>query len=106
MKRLSSFLISALLALGTSNAALAYSGEYFVTCNLDPYGDNFLSLRTCGSSRCPEIARLGPDTFMISTDPYGERGWRQVIVLNSLQDQSYSGPRGWVYSKYICAVRY
>lgn len=106
MKLLSSLLIATLLALGASNAALAYSGEYFVTCNLDPYDDNFLALRACGSTRCPEIARLGPDTFMISTEPYGERGWREVIVLRNLQDQSYSGPRGWVYSKYICPVRH
>lgn len=94
------------LAIGLPGSAHAFSGEYFITCNLNPYGDNFLSLRTCGSTRCPEIARLGPNTFLIATQPYAVQGWREVIVLNGLQDQSYSGPRGWVYTRYICAVRY
>ncbi len=41
---------------------------------------------------------------MVSLEPYAVKGWREVIVLRSLQDQSYSGPRGWVYSKYICSA--
>ena len=99
-------LAAGLMASAFSAPAFAYSGEYFVTCNLNPQGDNFLALRTCGSSKCRMKRKLGPGTFMISTDPFAERGWRHVIVLRSLQDQSYSGPTGWVYSKYICEVRY
>ncbi|WP_417671201.1 hypothetical protein [Roseibium sp.] len=96
----------AVTTLGWAGAANAYSGEYFVTCNLNPQGDNFLALRTCGSSKCRMTHKLGPGTFMLSLEPYAVKGWREVIVLRSLQDQSYSGPRGWVYSKYICEMRY
>mgnify|MGYP000159151380 CR=1 FL=1 len=106
MKILQMILFALTIALGWSGSALAYSGEYFVTCNLNPQGDNFLALRTCGSSKCPMTHKLGPGTFMLSMEPYAVKGWREVIVLRSLQDQSYSGPHGWVYSRYICEVRY
>ncbi len=99
-------LTTTLTALCWASSANAYSGEYFVTCNLNPQGDNFLALRSCGSSKCRMMRKLGPGTFMVSLEPYAVKGWREVIVLRSLQDQSYSGPRGWVYSKYICEVRY
>lgn len=94
------------MAFGFAGSVLAYSGEHYVTCNLNPRGDNFLALRTCGSTKCRMTHKLGPGTFMLSVDPFAVRGWRQVIVLRSLQDQSYSGPTGWVYSKYICEIRY
>ena len=86
--------------------ALSYSGEDFVVCRLNPNGDNYLSLRTCGSTKCREIRRLGPGTFLISLEPYAVRRWREVIVKRHAQDESYSGPKGWVYSKYICQIRY
>ena len=98
---------AALLALAVSAPALhAYSGEHYVTCNLNPNGDNFLALRTCGSSKCPMIMKLAPDTFLISMEPNAQSRWREVIVLKGLQDENYSGPSGWVYDKYICGVSY
>ncbi|WP_319518192.1 hypothetical protein [uncultured Martelella sp.] len=83
----------------------AYSGEVYAVCHLDPQGDNYLSLRSCGSSKCNEIARLGPGTFVLTLEPYDTRGWREVMVMRSLSEaDNPSGPMGWVYGKYICHV--
>ena len=90
----------------TASVAVAYSGENYVVCNLNPDGDNFLALRTCGSSKCAMTQKLAPDTFLLTMNPTAEEHWREVIVLKGLQDDSYSGPSGWVYDKYICAVNY
>ncbi len=90
----------------TAPAIWAYSGENYVVCNLNPNGDNFLALRTCGSSKCDMTHKLGPDTFLLSMEPTAENRWREVIVLDGLQDESYSGPSGWVYDKYICEISY
>lgn len=100
--------VAALVTVGALVAAPAtpYSGETFVTCNLNPDGDNFLALRECGSSKCDMIMRLPPDTFLESMNPADGSRWREVIVLDGLQDDSYAGPSGWVYDKYICAVSY
>ncbi|MEP3045406.1 MAG: hypothetical protein ABJL55_05745 [Roseibium sp.] len=106
MELLRALIIASAFMLTASGNALAYSGEQFVTCNLNPQGDNFLALRTCGSSKCQMTHKLGPGTFMLSMEPYDVKGWRQVIVLKSLQDESYSGPSGWVFSKYICKIQY
>ncbi|SFN91031.1 hypothetical protein SAMN04488056_102372 [Cohaesibacter marisflavi] len=107
--RLALALFSCFLAMGglLATPAQSYDGELFVVCGLNPYGDNFLSLRTCGSTRCTEIMRLGPDTPLRTWEPYGERGWRQVDVLPYL-DAPHSGryPAGWVFERYICPVRY
>ncbi len=99
-------LLYALPALGLATALHAYSGEQYITCDLDPQGDNFLALRSCPAGSCQLLAKLGPDTFLLTTDPEFENGWRQVMVINGLQDQSYDGPVGWVYGKYICEIRY
>ena len=92
--------------LATSPSA-AYDGQIYQVCGLNPYGDNFLSLRTCGSTRCAEIMRLGPGTILRSWEPWGTRGWRQVDVIPN-PDAPHGGgyPSGWVYEKYICEIRY
>ena len=77
-----------------------------MVCNLDPNGDNFLAMRSCGSTKCGIIKKLGPDTFVMSMEPYSEKGWREVLVKRNLQDNSYSGVAGWVYDKYICRISY
>ena len=89
-----------LVWLGLTVGAAAYSGEVLRVCGLDPYGDNFLSLRTCGSSRCQEIARLGPGTPVLTFEPYGR--WRQVATQRYRGDRNFSGPTGWVFGKYLC----
>lgn len=103
------FKTCAAIAMGVTLAApvlWAYSGENYVVCNLDPNGDNFLALRTCGSSKCTMTHKLPPDTFLLTMNPEAQNHWREVIVLKGLQDESYSGPAGWVYDKYICEVRF
>lgn len=96
----------AALSMILAGSALAYSGEDYVVCNLDPNGDNFLALRSCGSSKCQMLRTLGPGTFLLTLEPYAESGWRQVMVKSGLDDHSYSGPDGWVYDKYICRIQY
>ncbi len=87
--------------------AEAYDGQIYRVCGLNPYGDNFLSLRTCGSTRCREIMRLGPGTVLRSWEPWGTRGWRQVDVIPHI-NASHRGnyQSGWVFQKYICEVRF
>ncbi len=97
------FIAQAVLAVGIQ-AAIAYSGEDFIVCRLNPQGDNYLSLRTCGSSKCDEIMRLGPGSWLLSSEPFAENGWRHVIVRASEHDENYSGPSGWVFARYICQV--
>ncbi|PLX35608.1 MAG: hypothetical protein C0605_09235 [Hyphomicrobiales bacterium] len=93
-------LAAALLWLGLTAGAQAYSGEVLRVCGLDPYGDNFLSLRSCGSSRCREIGRLGPGTQVLTLEPYGR--WREVLLQAYRGDNNFSGGRGWVFGKYLC----
>ncbi len=99
-------LLGALSLVLGAGAASAYSGEDYVVCNLDPNGNNFLALRGCGSSKCEMVRKLGPGTFLLTFEPVAEKGWRQVLVKSSLDDESYAGPSGWVFEKYICKIQY
>ena len=94
------------LALALIGPAQAYDGEEYVVCRLNPYGDNYLSLRTCGSTKCRAVRRLGPNTPLRSWNPSGVRGWRKVDVLPYLGAPHRNYLSGWVYQKYICRVRY
>ena len=104
MSRLSKLTCVLAACLGMAGGVHAYSGEQYVTCGLDPNGDNFLALRSCGSSKCQMLQKLGPGTFMITLEPKGTKGWREVIVQRHVEDWSYEGPKGWVYEKYICSA--
>ncbi|TLP46041.1 hypothetical protein FDK21_10480 [Cohaesibacter sp. CAU 1516] len=86
--------------------AVAYDGEDYVTCRLDPNGDNYLSLRSCGATHCVEIMRLGPETPLRSFEPSGTAGWREVQVLPYLFAPHDAYPSGWVFERYICKVQY
>lgn len=87
--------------------AQAYDGQIYRVCGLNPYGDNYLSLRTCGSTRCREIMRLGPGTALRSWEPWGTRGWRQVDVIPHINAPHMGNYQtGWVFEKYICEVRF
>lgn len=94
------------LAAVSATSLWAYSGEVYAVCKLDPNGDNFLALRSCASSKCHLIQKLGPGTFLHTLEPTSEGRWRNVIVKRNIQDESYSGPSGWVYDGYICKVSY
>lgn len=97
--------LGGLILSASAGAAGAYSGEVFTVCRLNPNGDNYLSLRQCGSSDCAELLRLGPGTFLWTEEPYSERRWRAVIVMRDINDEyPVNRPRGFVYDKYICKV--
>jgi hypothetical protein len=106
MSRLKTTLSALALALMSAAPLSAYSGEIYTVCKLDPNRDNFLALRSCGSSKCHLIQKLGPGTFLHTLEPHSDGRWREVIVKRHLQDESYSGPKGWVYDRYICKVQY
>jgi uncharacterized protein YraI len=80
--------MAALLALG----ATAISADAAFVCHLNPYGDNFLSLRTGPGSGFAEIQRLGPHTGLSILG--GEGPWLRV--------QTEHGSVGWVFSDYVC----
>ena len=94
-----------LLAMGTALVAMAsvparaWDGEWFRVCRLNPYGDNYLSLRTCPSTRCREIFRMGPGTRLEALGPDNVRGWRRVEIEPG---QRGAGLRGWAYGRYLC----
>ncbi len=94
------------LVLSSAASLSAYSGEIYTVCKLDPNGDNFLALRTCGSSKCTMTHKLGPGTFLLTWEPYSEGRWRQVTVMRDTNESSATGPSGWVYDGYICEVRH
>jgi len=102
MKRLA----MAIAVIGIATSALAYDGEQYVTCNLDPNGDNWVALKAAPDLRAQRLMKLGPGTFLITMEPYAQGKWRQVIVQKDMQDWSYAGPSGWVYTDYICEIRY
>ncbi len=106
MKHLILTTLMAAATLGLGTAAQAYSGEQYVVCDLNPDGDNFLALRSCESAKCAMQAKLGPGTFLVTMNPTGVKGWREVIVQEHIQDWTYTGPSGWVFEKYICQVDY
>lgn len=105
MRQFKTAFVAACISL-MSTAALAYDGEQYVVCNLNPDGDNFLALRSCGSSSCEMKRTLAPGTFLITMEPVATKGWREVIVQRDIQDWSYDGISGWVYGKYICRIDY
>lgn len=100
------FITMAIAALVLSTAALAYSGEQYVTCNLNPNGDNWVALRSAPDSSAKRLMKLGPATFLITWEPTARGKWREVSVQKDMQDWSHSGPSGWVHTDYICEVRH
>jgi len=102
---ISVFSIAVGLVLLSVAPVLAYSGEVYTVCKLDPKGENYLSLRSCASSDCTEKLRLRPGKFVWSEEPFSERGWRAVIVMRDINDEyPVDRPRGYVFDKFICRV--
>ncbi|WP_417675093.1 SH3 domain-containing protein [Roseibium sp.] len=58
---------------------------------LDPYGDNYLSLRQYPSSRSMELSRMGPNTMVEVLDRDGP--WLYI--------QTRDGRIGWAHGRYI-----
>lgn len=89
--------LAALLALATpSGGALAQSGYHYIV-GLDPYGDNFLALRSDPTTRAGyRIAKLGPETLLAPTGARSGR-WLAVEVVNT----RHAGLTGWVFDRYV-----
>ena len=77
--------------------APAAASYYYVT-GLDPYGDNFLSLRSGPggvAGTAAELKRMGPNTLLTLLETRGK--WMHVRLLD--------GETGWAYSKYVACCR-
>ncbi len=92
-------LLAAGMGLAMPQSARAYDGDFFRVCRLNPYGDNYLSLRRCPSTRCREIFRMGPGTMVRSIYPSPRRGWWEIEVMPG---QRGAGLTGWAYGRYLC----
>lgn len=80
--------ITALLAVG----ATAIPANAAFVCRLNPYGDNFLSLRSGPGSSFAELERLGPRTGLSVLG--GDGPWLRV--------RTEEGSVGWVFADYVC----
>ncbi len=80
---------AALIAVGLSASATPAAAEY--VCGLNPYGDNFLSLRSGPGTGYPEITRLGPGAGLAVVR--GSGGWLYVRTRYGA---------GWVAARYVC----
>ncbi|PCH45414.1 MAG: hypothetical protein COC23_07415 [Hyphomicrobiales bacterium] len=98
--------MAATFSVAATSWAHAYSGEVYTVCKLDPNGDNFLAFRSCSSSKCRMKRKLKSGQFLLTHEPKGVKGWREVLLMKNLQDNSYAGQSGWVFAKYICKVQY
>lgn len=99
------WLIGIGLAAALGTAAWAYSGEYYVTCHLDPNGDNWLALKAGPDIGSQRLAKLGPGTFLMTWDPEPVGAWRKVSVVAAPTDGAQvTGPSGWVHTSYICRI--
>jgi hypothetical protein len=68
-------------------------------CNLPPFGNNFVPLRTCAEdddTRCGQIMPLLVDAPVIVLRPQGE--WSEVRARN----QSNTMIQGFIRSQFIC----
>lgn len=87
----------AALALGSARASAQVRQERFsYPVGLDPYGDNFLALRSLPSgTEGVRIARLGPGT--VFTELGRQAGWVNIVLP--------SGQTGWVSARYVGCCR-
>jgi len=79
-----------IVVVGLAMSAQTARADY--VCNLNPYGDNFLSLRTGPGGSYDEIERMGENTVL---RVIGSRGpWLNV--------RKRDGSEGWAHSRWIC----
>lgn len=79
------FLLALLLSMAVTPAFAEFVG------GLNPYGDNFLALRTGPGTRFPMILPMGPGTHVTIL---GAQGSWYYLRLDD-------GTRGWASSRYI-----
>lgn len=95
MKRV---LLAGMFVISATTCTLAQVQQesFSYPVGLDPYGDNFLALRSLPSStEGVRIARLGPDTLFTEIGRQG--GWVNI--------QLPSGQTGWVSARYVGCCR-
>lgn len=81
---------------GVSASAQVQQEAFSYPVGLDPYGDNFLALRSLPSgTQGVRLARLGPDTLFTELGRQG--GWVNI--------QLPSGQTGWVSARYVSCCR-
>jgi hypothetical protein len=85
------------LCIGSVSAlAQVHQERFSYPVGLDPYGDNFLALRSLPSgTQGVRVARLGPDTLF--TELGRQDGWVNI--------QLPSGQTGWVSAHYVGCCR-
>jgi len=93
---------------GPNYDACGSTGQVY---NLNPNGDNYLSVRSRPSSNGRELDRLGPNQWVRMCEESG--GWHGVVYSKSDEDCGVSSPvspqrtysgnckSGWVFGKYI-----
>lgn len=91
------------LALSTS-PVLAYSGDAYEVCRLNPKGDNFLALRSGPSSSNAMIMKLGPGSVVEARGDM-QGNWLKVVVERA-NGQTYMRdlPSGYVFTKFLCPL--
>jgi hypothetical protein len=89
-----------LLCLATP--AAAWDGERFVVCNLGPDGAAEAVLRAGPAAQAAKVMTVAPGTHLEAEHPDPQNGWRQVIVQDSPDTISYSGPMGWAHTQFLC----
>ncbi len=67
------------------------AGGVFHVTGLNPFGDNYLSLRSGPGTGYRELRRMGPDTVVRILDRSGP--WRYVRLSG--------GRKGWAHSRYL-----
>ena len=100
--------------VGLDGPQMDACGTYAVVANLDPEGDNFLSVRSTPSMEADELDRLDPGTGVSVCD--GDNGFSAVVYPAPGQElaecgtgspvaaaQDYDGPcrSGWVADAYL-----
>lgn len=95
-RSLSSVFIVLSLFGGSSASAQVQPEPFSYPVGLDPYGDNFLALRSLPSgTEGVRIAKLGPDTLFTEVGRRG--GWVNIRLP--------SGQSGWVSARYVGCCR-
>ena len=84
------------IALGLPAVAQVQPEAFSYPVGLDPYGDNFLALRSLPSGTDGvRLARLGPETLFVELGRQG--GWTNIRLP--------SGQTGWVSSRFVGCCR-
>lgn len=95
LRRLGAAVALAIVTTATASAQVQQE-RFSYPVGLDPYGDNFLALRSLPSgTEGVRLARLGPDTLF--TEIGRDGGWVKIALS--------SGQTGWVSARFVGCCR-